>query len=314
MGVDDHRDIVKAANQVTVSIQAKVFHLPFPNSWLNYYNVVAICNGLICLTDAYFNIHIWNPSIQEYITIPPHFTTGKSDAVFGFGFHDGINEYKVIRIVSPCQKKSELSLGFQSHVSVYTLGTNSWRILPDCLYGMKYFYDPSVLVYGALHWLASTTLGSNLIVSFDMKDEFFQEIPLPKGINSYHYHAPSVKLSGMGGYLSLSYSVHNYNVHIWQMKEYGVAESWTLQHVIGQTEVPGSFSWLFLVGAVNDGEIILTKSLREIILYNPKTNSVRNLYDSQILLADAYTYVGSLVSPKAIDGRRNVIDTKEVAM
>ncbi|PIA34618.1 hypothetical protein AQUCO_03700125v1 [Aquilegia coerulea] len=259
-----------ASDYKPLMTSARVLHLSsFPNSWPSQgkaYEIVAICNGL-------------NPIIQEHITIPScssldsninFTTTGKSDAVFGFGFHQGTNKYK---------KTSEKSEFSKSHVSVYTLGRNStWRILPtDYFYGVKYVYEPT-----------SRTLGSYAIVSFNMKDEFFQEIPQPMGFD-YHY-APSMRLGGMGGYLS--------------MKEYGVLESWTKQYVIGKPEIPGSFSWLFLVGDVNDGEIIITKSQKEFILYNPKTNSIRNLYTSQLLLKDSYTYVGSLVSPKVIDRRK----------
>ncbi|PIA34624.1 hypothetical protein AQUCO_03700129v1 [Aquilegia coerulea] len=279
----------------------KAERLPFQTSTLNDYKIVAICNGLVCFRDSYLNVYIWNPIIQDHITIPcsplpSHFTTS-NNTLFGFGFHQGTNEYKVIRIVWSCEKNSE---GFQSHVSVYTLGTNStWRILPDYLSGMKYAYEPSVLVTGALHWIAARTLGSCVIVSFDMEHEFFKEIPQPTGIE-YKY-ARIVRVGNMGGYLSLSYSIHKGNVHIWQMKEYGVVESWTQQYVIGQTEIPGSLSWLFLVGTVNDGEIIIMKSLKEFILYNPKNHSIRNLHTSEFTLKNAYTYIGSLVSPTVID-------------
>ncbi|PIA34623.1 hypothetical protein AQUCO_03700128v1 [Aquilegia coerulea] len=138
--------------------EAKVLQLPFPNSWLYDYKIVAICNGLLCL-EILPLICIYGIQSSKN-TLPSHHVHLISLVV-------STNEYKVIRIVS-CEKKKKKNSESE--------GTKSWRFLPY-LYRMKYAYEPSVLVNGALHWLVSRTLGLHGIVSFDMKDEFFREIP-----------------------------------------------------------------------------------------------------------------------------------------
>ncbi|PIA34622.1 hypothetical protein AQUCO_03700127v1 [Aquilegia coerulea] len=273
--------------------------------------IVGICNGLICLryhiSERNSNFYLWNPLIGDVFTVPYSIPIpscfcnpgGIRQTVFGFGFHEDTNEFKVIRIfyVIPYKWK-HLKSEILSHVSVYTLGTNSWRILPDISYKVTKGNESSVLVNGALHWFGAKTgtIVYDVIVSFDLKDEVFQHIPSPKGVRfKYPY---SRQIGHMGGLLSFFSSLANEYLHIWVMKEYGLAESWTKQFIIGPSEILGFFpNRLSPLGSANNGDIIIQKDSSELLLYNNKTDSIKSLYKFEISLDAAYIYRGSLVSP-----------------
>ncbi|KAF9607975.1 hypothetical protein IFM89_003895 [Coptis chinensis] len=265
---------------------SKAIELELPLTSSSYY-LVGIRNGLICLTKKdYSDLCIWNPLTKEHITIPcppfipSHFRSRIANLHFGFGFIQGTNEYKVIRIVSSCYDDINARKDYHSLVSVYTLGgIGSWRDLDDVSY---YFGRPSApLVNGSLHWLVfgETKMDwgyYNVIVSFDIKDEVFQELPWPKGVNRFKEctHKEIVELGGVLWYVRCWYGKE---AVAWVMKDYGVDGSWTKLYRVESPGICGEFSWLKPLGVANSGEIVLAKDGRKLMMFNPQTNSITKL-------------------------------------
>ncbi|KAL5701024.1 hypothetical protein ACHQM5_026406 [Ranunculus cassubicifolius] len=225
--------------------------------------------------------------------------------MFGFGFCEDRNEYKVVRLVSTAT--FEHYVEFHSLVSVYTLGSGSWRNLEEDVmqYNMSLSSPFTAFVSGALHWYASKPFASHnyaheILVSFNFRDETFQEIPQPDGIKYWYPYKTIV--GELGGCLSIFCRLQHECIEIWLMKEYGVIDSWTKQFMFGKSEIPGSIIFLTPIGFANNGQIITMKNQTEIVLYDPKTNSIRylNKFDSDV--HDISTYTPTLVSPTIIDG------------
>ncbi|XP_026439666.1 F-box/kelch-repeat protein At3g06240-like [Papaver somniferum] len=137
------------------------------------------CNGLICLsTTNEKDVVLWNPITKEFKevpTVPIESADEFSNYKDGFGYGDEIDDFKIVSFV-----------GFEdvyfSEVRVYTLKSNSWRRLENIPYLLCHGeMDMSqVSVHGAMHWLAfSDTEPDKVIVSFDFKDDRFDEMPLP---------------------------------------------------------------------------------------------------------------------------------------
>ncbi|PIA34625.1 hypothetical protein AQUCO_03700130v1 [Aquilegia coerulea] len=312
------------AADYTAIDKANVYEFPGKKCYNQPYELFGICNGLLCLSNSspenYSTVYLWNPLTSDRIAIqcsriPSCYANrggiGKyivTNTLFGFGYHQGIDEYKVIRIVSSSPVQSDCP----SHVSVYTLGAHSWwRTLPDISYAISFAdndqYETTALVNGALHWFATRpgTLKRDVIVSFDLKDEVFREIPQPKDINFKHKR----KVREMSGLLCMPSFAYRY-LHIWVLKEYGVPESWTKQHTIIRRDIPG-LTGLPRICVANNGEIIICRKHGKYILYDPKTKSMKPFH-SGFSSNDAHRFTGSLVSPTVITrlGQRK---RKEVA-
>ncbi|PIA28130.1 hypothetical protein AQUCO_07200041v1 [Aquilegia coerulea] len=261
------------------------------------YTVSGICDGLLCLSDNVFEsrpeVFIWNPITKDYITIPcspipSHFLTTNRSIIFGFGFHQVTNEYKVIRIIFTC------------------LRVHSWRDIERISHNIIFTPNFS-FSNGAIHWVVAMpgSVTWNQIVSFDLKDEVFQEIPLPKGVSYYDDPAEDfydIKIGEFDGNLCLfcTYIEEDVHIQIWVMKEYGVISSWSNQYKIGEAKTWSSY--LEPLGVARSGEIIIREDKRQLAVYDPKTNSVKSLQEFGLEFDLVYAYIGSLVSPRLING------------
>jgi F-box interacting protein len=209
-------------------------------------HLVGSSNGLLCLANMTFNNEsglcvLWNPSIQKAISLPKP-NTLQSHQTFGFGYEPMTDDYKLVRL---------MNLDDCPLVEIYTLRTGIWRFItaPDPRYTMKY-WSSSVLVCGALHWVTHTPRHQgafcNVIMSFNMKDEAFGEVGMPKSLQELEDLNVTVAL--VDGLLALvpctGFGIEASHA-VWVMKEYGVVESWTklfdvriegFQRVIGFTK------------------------------------------------------------------------------
>ncbi|KAI8005803.1 F-box protein [Camellia lanceoleosa] len=157
------------------------------------FNVIASCNGLLCLSDSLYSdpLYIYNPFTRKHRELPKSRQFDDQEVVFGFGFHPVTNEYK---------RASE------------------------------------ALVCGRLHWLAQLRIcrGTRIhrdvaIVSFDLADEQFREVPRPECGNLI---MANYQLTVLGGCLS-AVACHLYDRYeIWVMEEYSVKESWLKKYNI----------------------------------------------------------------------------------
>ncbi|PIA33329.1 hypothetical protein AQUCO_04100030v1 [Aquilegia coerulea] len=260
--------------------------------------IYGICNGLVCLADDEYNFCIWNPLLKDHVVIPclpssSHFPGCDEVTSAGFGYNQDTNQCIVITFCIIDRKEA----GYMSHVSLYTLGRDSaWRTIE----GVPYFVDSHATpINGALHWLAFTQ-SLTLILSFNMNDEVFQEIPPPNDVRfdvdgEYNH---DMKIGELGGLLSIFIQPTGENVQIWVLREYAEVHSWTKTFVIGQLD-------LYPLGATHEEEIILhCKSAGQLILYNPRTYSVRN-EEFGFEFHDAFIFIGSILSPTLIRGARD---------
>ncbi|PIA39623.1 hypothetical protein AQUCO_02600224v1 [Aquilegia coerulea] len=292
------------------------------NSNSSYY-VYGICNGLVLvgLPKEKKKLFIWNPFTNDYIHIPyppipyhgfdSELCSDKGTNYLGFGFIN--NRYKVIRFCD-CYSLPPY-VGSNKHVSVYTLGVDStWRNLEEIVYDDILTDCIPPLVNGALHWNASTDSNSDseTILSFDLKDEVFYEIPYPEyaGLNDQEIMYFN-RIGELGGLLCMLGAAHSReNVEIWVMQQYGVANSWIKTFTIGRPEVRVSFtSCLRPVGVTQNREILLNDTgTGELILYNLETSSVINLRRQfGHHFYNAYTYTPCFISPRAITGGRHIM-------
>ncbi|KAK9226150.1 hypothetical protein WN943_011197 [Citrus x changshan-huyou] len=272
--------------------KVRKFNMPF-QAKMPEFDAVGSCNGLLCLSDSLFNdaICIYNPFTRDYIELPKSMQYPDQEVVFGFGFHPVSKEYKVIKIVY--YRKSCSNSSFQrtrrviyprSDVQVYTVGSPAWRSKGKLAY--QFVRRPSeALVKGRLHWVTRPRRYSPVrgIVSFDIADEQFREVPKPDcgGLNRCNYH-----LAVLSGCLSVAVYGNYGKLEIWVMKDYNVKESWAKELNIG-AYIPKGLKqsldrplkiWknslngrvVRVVCILEKGEILLEYKSRVLVSYDPK--------------------------------------------
>ncbi|GKV15022.1 hypothetical protein SLEP1_g25823 [Rubroshorea leprosula] len=236
---------------------------------------------------------ICNPFVRDShsieLPIPNRFMNQRE--VFGFGFHPRSREFKVIRIVFYdliMTGQEAMVTVHNSEVQVFTTGTTEWRKKG----ASPYLFEPKpseALVEGSLHWTLPS-LGYPCIISFELAEEAFQKIPLPRiGFYSTAYH-----LCVLNGRLSIAGFIHGCQLDIWVMKEYNVKESWVKEFCIttnyaplfffdGQNNAPLGMliedlasSWVGrcvrVLCVLKNGEIVLECNKKALVSYDPETN------------------------------------------
>lgn len=209
---------------------------PFWNSMPDF-EVVGSFNGILCLEDTLYkdNIYVYNPFTGDYKLLPGSVQYQDQDVTLGFGFHPVTELYKVVRIVyyrngNGQSTRSPRFTCSRSEVQVLTLGSRAWRSLGKAAYHLENS-SSEALVSGRLHWVSRPKRYLNrVIVSFDVGDEQFREVPKPDGggLSRTSYH-----LQVLNGFLSASVYRSNGKLEIWVMKEYDVKESWVKAYTIG---------------------------------------------------------------------------------
>ncbi|KAF9609586.1 hypothetical protein IFM89_017448 [Coptis chinensis] len=273
--------------------------------------VVGVCNGLICLNhwlgNHSFNLYVLNPLTQDYITIKcklprKRLWHSNHNVHFAFGYCESSNEYKIIRLIhrKPCCIVSvfTIKVGIWAPENINLKGIEeTWRDVekPEVSGFDQTYY---VLVNGVIHWLGCESKGVS--ICFDLKDERFYDMQLPDLDVNYVSHPGDVRVSlgELGGLLSLFYMFQAKEVDIWVMGEYGVVGSWTKLFKVGQNEMSVPFEFLHPIGLSKSGEIIIRKDYGQLLLYDPKQNSVTEYkLKSEFVFHKIFSYVGSLLSP-----------------
>ena len=289
---------------------------------MNKLFIAGSCNGLVCLADvAPSGDHVvllilWNPSIRKAISLPPSPVVNvpvfyKAVDHLGFGYDPITDDYKLVRLVY-------LQGGFSHNeyegdppiVQIYTLRTGAWRTIPGR--GSRFIIVQRfslVFVNGSVHWFAEDDNDSdddddamvhNMIISFDIKDEVFHEMAVPKCLEGRL--ELKMKVAVLGGLLALvpcnsdpDISVHCFSV--WVMKEYGVVESWTKLYDIKVGEDLES-----VVGFTKNGEVLVIKG-GKLLSYEPSGQEIFNPHiQSRTESFYLNTYVESLVLLNVADG------------
>nr|QDB64271.1 S haplotype-specific F-box protein 23 [Prunus dulcis] len=156
--------------------------LSHPLGSTEHYGIYGSSNGLVCISDEILNfdspIYIWNPSVRKLRT-PPLST---NNVKFGyialqFGFHPGVNDYKVVRMMRT--NKGALA------IDVYSLSTDCWKMVEAIPLWLKctWQHHKGTFYNGvAYHIIEKGPLFS--IMSFDSGTEEFQEFIAPDAICS----------------------------------------------------------------------------------------------------------------------------------
>ncbi|KAM7506754.1 hypothetical protein LguiA_017207 [Lonicera macranthoides] len=264
------------------------------------------CNGIFCLYNNEDSMALWNPATREFRTLPklPQLDLPSCPSKIvqkihrnGFGFDLKTNDYKLVSIITfhedCCSHDSPRN--FPICAAVYTLSTDSWKILEERVPAnsvgnvFSIFYTYSKGVY---YWLAYDTNDQCALLSFDMGDEVFRNIPLSENciegdFGGFHY---------MGLYndclcwivtTAYDFKAANY-VYLWVMNnnEYYWTKQWTIGPLVGLV-CPLAF-W-------KNGELLATSGCQGLFLCDPSTLETKYLGRNCL---QAFIYHESLVSFK----------------
>ncbi|CAH1440989.1 unnamed protein product [Lactuca virosa] len=203
-----------------------------------FFTMIGCCNGVICLYNATTTrneILLWNPSIRRKVTLTPPVQPYRNYNrdhifVFGFGYCNISDDYKVVRLVC-----DGITFSDRPKVEIYTVKTATWKTImfPQDSRFCRILGDRShVFLNGSVHWLAGDRdISLSSILTLDISTELFGEIQLP----DFHVKCPSmpVTITVVGDSLGLIYPfrplfVCSSTYKIMVMKEYKIPTSWTL--------------------------------------------------------------------------------------
>ncbi|KAK2648615.1 hypothetical protein Ddye_016104 [Dipteronia dyeriana] len=293
------------------------------------FNVVGSSKGLLCLCDSSAKniVYVYNPFSRDYIELPKSTELLHQYPVFGFGFDQTINKYKVMKAVYRASRYGPRNLNcrfvsFQAEVQILTLGIPAWRNFGRLPYRLIHQGPSQVLVCERIHWRTASRgfRSSSSIISFDFEDEQFREVPKPEcgGLDN----RPNFHLVDLGGYLSATVYYNDDRFEIWIMREYGVKESWIKEFNIGN-HVPRTLvevdsnsaqpfkdsklyrksSFVRALGLLKTGEVLLEYKCRALVTYNKKDGAFKHLtfpglpnWFEGVLLEGSLNWIDTLVN------------------
>ncbi|XP_004492391.1 F-box/kelch-repeat protein At3g23880-like [Cicer arietinum] len=234
----------------------------YPLNDFSQFKLVGSCNGLLCLffsktkyfpneTTTYW-FRFWNPSTRitsEMLGLCDY--TVDDDRIYGFkyfnfvfGYVESTKTYKVVAFRVEYDEKDNKASG-KSEVKVFSFDHNCWKniqsfpVIPLNLLGIcNHRRSAGVHLSGTVNWLALrdhlypsyaysliTSVQQFVIVSLDLSTEKYTQFLLPLGFDEVPFIPPI--LSVLRDCLCFSYDSNKTEFVLWQMKEYGVHESWT---------------------------------------------------------------------------------------
>ncbi|MED6219152.1 hypothetical protein PIB30_033172 [Stylosanthes scabra] len=204
---------------------------------LRYYQICGSCHGLLCLfNDDGHRTHaiLWNPCTGFTFQSPD---IHGQVCLSGFGYDRLSDTFKFFGII-----KSSVLSGSEFITRIYTFGpTPTWRRIDDLPNGLP---DVGVDQHGVddntkgvyfssgkactVNWSFS---GDNMAIYFDLGKETYGHFPLPHRVieNNHYLRNVGPHLCVLGNFLSVCYEDKTTKEWIlWQMKEYGDPQSWTV--------------------------------------------------------------------------------------
>ncbi|KAA8548018.1 hypothetical protein F0562_004447 [Nyssa sinensis] len=246
-------------------------------------------HGIICIFHWFPHLALWNPATREirllptdHHNFPPHFFNFSHN--IGFGLDPLTNDYKVIWMRLFWDEKID-TIHHPTFASVYTLSTDSWRhlevVLPSNrrVFGRRAVRNSMGNTYlnGVYYWATYADDGTYtypdqnyMILSFDMSNEIFGEMPGPPDIcESLHEYAELTMYNGFIAMLIWCPNAVEKYFYIWVMKEEGL---WTKELTIGPLQGVRS-----PLGFWKIDELFLENSTSQLVLYNLGTQEFVNL-------------------------------------
>ncbi|PIN18894.1 hypothetical protein CDL12_08432 [Handroanthus impetiginosus] len=220
------------------------------------------------------SIFLWNPVVKKKVNLPvPQATVEYLDPhrfVVGLGFDSKNNEYKVVRI-------AYVPRGVEPPIAeIYELKVKNWHrvhaeIPKNCVVS---YTQLQVFIRGNVHWVAFRNTARR-----DIKMPILWHIVVLKeclAIAEYDQH------------------VFRKNYHIWVMKNYGEAESWSKQYCIHLEEGPP-----MILGSRINGDVLFTTRMNELVSYNPVTG-VGKTVDLEVSGLKNSFHVGTYIESLAL--------------
>ncbi|CAJ2669685.1 unnamed protein product [Trifolium pratense] len=222
----------------------------------------------------------------------------------GFGYDNSTGTYK---IVSLCQMRKE--------VRVLRIGDNVWRSIlcfPDAQVSISL---TGVYVNGSLNWLTipkqsdygysakTLTINQFGIISLDLSKETYLQLLPPRGFDKVPVVRPNLFV--LMDSLCFSHDFNETDLIIWQMKQFGVQESWIQllkisYHTLRIVYNVRLQSILFPLYLSENGDTLILMSNEgdhQAILYNLRDNTVeKTRITNKVTLFLSKDYVESLVS------------------
>uniref|UniRef100_A0A2N9H1Z7 F-box domain-containing protein n=1 Tax=Fagus sylvatica TaxID=28930 RepID=A0A2N9H1Z7_FAGSY len=254
------------------------FEIPFSDD----YYIDSFCKGLVCLANYDDNLshelYLWNPSIRKFKKLRATRFDGRSqNVVLGLAYRCQYNDFKILRIV--CHRRYKRQRVTKTEAEVYTLSTDSWREVEVSVeslrgndIGCNFYLDhtsPCVFFNGVLHSIAKN-IGNDdkFILSFDLNDERFREIMLPRD----YLDGISGRFECLAAFKeSLAFIVFGEGLvdltgicHIWVMREYGVVESWTKKCI------PMGLFYTSFYDCIDTGEF-LVQNVNGLVSFDPES-------------------------------------------
>ncbi|XP_027171422.1 F-box protein At3g07870-like [Coffea eugenioides] len=255
---------------------------PFFSNNFGQIRLIGPCNGIICLYGYPDQIALCNPSIGQFKILPPSQVSRPHDIKvrggdIGIGFDSKIKDYKVIQILFCISNQS----GLYYHVEIYSLGTDSWRKYDAAVPANVMYTNMWSMVYKneTFCWWAQNG-NTEVILSFNMSKEIFQETPLPSDIECF------------GGRHRTTRSIVPLNESIalivYRMKEKEkVFDVWVMNELVLGAHEKSTWTKQLSIGPISgverplgfwkSGELVLENCSRELVLYDRKTKEIKNL-------------------------------------
>jgi len=212
--------------------------------------VAGSCNGLLCLIDRGIpGLCLWNPATRtksQIFYVPMRYI--KSN--FSFGYDVSTQTYKAVELHIEGEHGSARAMS-----QVFSFQDYSWRNIPCFLPLSKYNSRNGIGVYlsGTFNWLvirdyisssgdfvvwndSSITIEQLVILSLDLSTESYTQLLLPRGFDKVsRYESGLVVLRDT---LCFFHDFEETHFVIWQMKDFGVQESWIQLFKINSNKLP----------------------------------------------------------------------------
>ncbi|MED6156935.1 hypothetical protein PIB30_018858 [Stylosanthes scabra] len=257
------------------------------------------CHGMLLVsTSDWDNLPIlWNPTTGKFKTLPS-LDDLSCYVQYGFGYDRFTDTYKVVAVSSSGRHDDP-----ESYAEVHTLGTDSWRYVPDFPNAVP--ENSGVFVNGTFNWLVAWDVGMGsalnyVIASMDLRTETFQELLPPVGAAGDIVIYRSSFLCVLKGCLCLLCNVR-VACDVWVMKEYGNDESWSkLFSVPYCHEDDGtdnsSAKYIKALWISDKDDEILLESSSKFVVHDHKNGTLKTTIVKRFLEV-AQAYVETLISP-----------------
>ncbi|EEF40116.1 conserved hypothetical protein [Ricinus communis] len=277
--VDRDHDLVDIQNPF-----GEVYHSTYIRA-----EVLGSCNGLllVCLIHRDRRSReflLWNPSTREHEKISCNYYSPLTNIV-GLGYDEFNDNYKIVDV--------SFKRPGEAVINVYNLKERCWEIKNyDFPYKVYYYQPGTTLANGIPHWLVlrRVNYASVVLLSFDVVEEKFKEVPLPAAIKASTY------ISTLYGYLCMGDADSREIWMVWIMREYGVGKSWIKLNI--SFPEPPEMPFLYRLiphEFINKDRVVMSIDWMTLVIYSPSRKEYKNVLISDQEFSVA-TYAESCIS------------------